>query len=183
MKTKRWGIRVVALIGLVVALLIAGTVQAAPHMRWGGPGGGGGGGGGGGSGSLNADEIAALDAAVEEEYLARNSYRAVIAQFGSIAPFSNIANSEQNHIDAVNNLRAKYGLLTPQDFPLPTGWPTSWQSVRDACALGVLVEIDDIDLYDRLFQTNIVHGDILQVFTNLQSASINHHLPAFQGCD
>ena len=181
MKTKRLGIRVLALIGILAALLTAFSVQAAPSPGRGGPGGGGGG-GGTSTAPLSDLEKAALNAAIHEEYFARNSYLAVIAEFGDIRPFSNIAGSEQNHVNAVGNLLAKYGLPVPVDTDLPAGAPSWWPTVRDACAHGVWIEKDDIKLYDNLLP-DITHGDIIQVFNNLRSASKNNHLPAFQACD
>ena len=44
---------------------------------------------------------------------------------------------------------------------------------------GVAAEIADAALYDEL-KPMVTHTDILQVFNNLQSASLNIHLPAFQ---
>jgi hypothetical protein len=174
MKTaKRWTL-IIVLIGLLTALIIVSTAQAAPlHGR--GPG------GGGSTTPLSADEKTALVEAISEEYLAFNTYTAVIRQLGSILPFSNIVSSEQNHYSAVGNLFTKYGLPVP---PNTGAVSTTWVSRKAACATGVQVEVEDIALYDRWLQSGLVkHSDVSNVFTNLRSASVNNHLPAFQGCD
>jgi hypothetical protein len=171
-------------VGMLAVLLMATNVQAAPQMGYGGPGGGGGGGrGGGGGGPLSTDEIAAITAAIDEEYLARNSYLAVMNRLGPISPFSNIARSELAHVSAIANLFTKYGLPVPSDPKQVFGDSASVSTRQQACGIGIQVEVADIELYDALFAAgNITHGDIINVFTNLQSASINNHLPAFTAC-
>ena len=179
MKTTKRRRAVFAMIVLTAALVAASTAQAAPYAGR-GPGGGGGG-GGGSTTPLSSDEMMALSEAINEEYLAFNTYTAVIRQLGSIVPFSNIVNAEQNHYSAVGNLFTKYGLPVPPNTGVVS---TTWPTRKAACATGVLVELDDIALYDRWLQSGFVkHSDIINVFTNLRSASINNHLPAFQGCD
>ncbi len=69
----------------------------------------------------------------------------------------------------------------PANTGLPAGAPNWWPTRQAACQRGVDVEIDDIALYDNLLP-GMQHGDIIQVFTNLRSASINNHLPAFEAC-
>lgn len=44
-------------------------------------------------------------------------------------------------------------------------------------------EIADAALYGVLLQAVTNHVDLVQVFTNLQAASLNDHLPAFDGCN
>ena len=58
-------------------------------------------------------EATDLQDAILEEYGALNLYNAVIAQFGSIAPFSQIALSEQMHVNALVRQATKYGVNIP----------------------------------------------------------------------
>lgn len=44
---------------------------------------------------------AALDHALDDEYRARATYRAVLARFGLVRPFVNIVESEGRHIEAL----------------------------------------------------------------------------------
>ncbi len=97
---------------------------------------------------MNAAEIAALEQAIDEEYLALNTYQAVLTQLGSISPFSRIAPSEQQHVTALGALFTKYNLATPANpglSPAPV-----FANRRAACQVGVDVEIADAALYDVL---------------------------------
>ncbi|MCX6028113.1 MAG: DUF2202 domain-containing protein [Chloroflexi bacterium] len=130
--------------------------------------------------SLDAAEVAALNEAINEEYGALNTYGAAIAQFGSIIPFSQIARAEQQHINALARLFTKYGLAVPANPGLAS--TPSWSTVAAACQTGVAAEIADAALYDTL-KPAVDNADILQVFANLQAASLNSHLPAFEACN
>jgi hypothetical protein len=129
---------------------------------------------------LDAAEKAALTAAIKEEYGALNTYQAVLSQFGSVKPFSRIVRSEQQHVNALSQLFVKYGLPVPANpgllaAPIFTG-------LTAACQTGVDAEIADAALYDTL-KPSVDNIDILQVFSNLQAASLNNHLPAFDACN
>lgn len=128
--------------------------------------------------ALDAAEQAALVEALNEEYGALALYQSVIAQYGEVQPFTSIARSEQTHVDALLTLFARYGLEAPAApaFSLPT-----FATLDAACAAGVEAEIADAALYDQLSPL-FDAPDVLQVFDNLQSASLNQHLPAFQTC-
>ena len=129
---------------------------------------------------LDATEVTALTEAINEEYGALNTYQAAIAQFGSITPFSQIVRSEQQHVEALAQLFIRYGLAVPTN-PGLASIPT-WSTVADACQTGVDAEITDAALYDEL-KPLVDNADILQVFANLQAASLQSHLPAFEACN
>ncbi|PKO23965.1 MAG: DUF2202 domain-containing protein [Chloroflexi bacterium HGW-Chloroflexi-1] len=105
-----------------------------------------------------------------------------LAQFGNIYPFSQIARSEQQHVNALARLFAKYGLAVPAN-PGLASTPT-WSTVADACQTGVAAEIADAALYDEL-KPSVDNADTqsVRVFANLQAASLNSHLPAFEACN
>jgi hypothetical protein len=128
---------------------------------------------------LSASEQDALSQAILEEYGALNLYQSVIAQFGNVYPFSFIVNAEQQHINALVRQATKYGVAIPANPGLTTV-PT-FATLSDACRAGAAAEIADAALYDEL-KSVVTHTDILQVFNNLQSASLNSLLPAFQTC-
>jgi hypothetical protein len=129
----------------------------------------------------SAEEDALLDA-INEEYLARDTYQFVLAKLGSITPFSSIALSEQQHVDALAALFKKYGLAMPSDPGLAAN--PNFIDRRGACQIGVDAELHDIALYDDLLASGgIEHADLIQVFTNLRAASLNNHLPAFDRCN
>ncbi len=128
---------------------------------------------------LSDAEKDALVQAIEEEYGALTLYNSIMAQFGSIYPFDMIARSEQQHVNALLRQAEKYGVAVPEQ---PAAAPAStYASLADACAAGAAAEIADAALYDALKPVT-THTDILQVYDNLQSASLESHLPAFEAC-
>lgn len=129
--------------------------------------------------SLSDLEKEALTKAILEEYGAYNLYQSVIDRFGLVAPFTMIAKSEQQHINALTRLADRYGVTVPAN-PGLVETPV-FSSLSDACQAGVAAEIADAELYDEL-RPDVTHADIQRVFDNLQSASLNSHLPAFQTC-
>ena len=120
---------------------------------------------------------AALCQAIDDEYKARATYRAVIAVFGPVLPFSNIVQSEERHIAALSRHFHRFGWKIPND--LWHGTITAPDTVAEACRIGIQAEIDNAELYDRLL-TMTSDRDILSTFDNLRSASVNRHLPAFK---
>lgn len=129
---------------------------------------------------LTEAEADALSRAILEEYGALNLYNAVIAQFGEQIPFTRIALSEQQHVNALVRQAEKYGVEVPANPGLSA--PLSFTSLQQACAAGVDAEIADAALYDDL-KLVTTHTDLLNVYNRLQKASLEMHLPAFQLCD
>lgn len=128
---------------------------------------------------LTETEIRALREALNDEYLAWATYDQVIADFGEVRPFSNIRAAEARHIEALCALFARYGLPVPEN-PWP-GKVARYASLQAACEAGVAAEIENSALYGRLLAST-QHPDILRVFRNLQEASQERHLGAFQRC-
>jgi hypothetical protein len=130
-------------------------------------------------GPLKDSEVRALEEALDDEYRAWATYDQVIADFGEVRPFSNIREAEARHIEALGVLYARYNLAVPQN-PWP-GKVTRYASLQEACAAGVAAEIENGALYERLLAST-QRPDILTVYRNLQAASQERHLPAFQRC-
>ncbi len=121
----------------------------------------------------------------EEEKLARDVYLFLYKLWGSQI-FSNIANSEQTHTDAVLRLIQKYDLADPAEGRLQGEFsdPTlqglydtlvalGTSSLIDALLVGATIE--DLDIYDlhRLMAV-VDNQDITVVFENLLKGSRNH---------
>lgn len=122
----------------------------------------------------------ALFEALEDEYKARATYQLVISKFGKIRPFINIIESEQRHIQALLSLFQKYELPIPVDH-----WAervTAPASILEACQMGVRGEIENGEMYQRLLALTEEYPDVQRVFLNLQRASQENHLPAFERC-
>jgi hypothetical protein len=120
----------------------------------------------------------ALKEALDDEYKARATYRAVLAKYGDVRPFVNIVESEERHISALSRLFERYGIEMPEDpWPARVSAP---ESMEAACAAGVEGEIENRALYERLMVAAAGHPDVEETFRNLQSASQDNHLPAFE---
>lgn len=128
---------------------------------------------------LSDIEIRLLHEALDDEYRSWATYDQVIADFGEVRPFINIRGAESRHIEALCGLFARYGV------PLPAnpwvGKVERYASLQAACEAGVTGEIANGEMYERLMgQTQ--RADIVTVLRNLQEASQQRHLPAFQRC-
>lgn len=130
---------------------------------------------------LTADEIQVLNEALQDEYHAAAVYDAVIADFGEVAPFVPIRQAEAQHAAVLERLFERYGLAAPANE-----WAeaeiASFESVEAACAAGVAAETANADLYNRALAATD-KPDLTNVFTHLQAASLESHLPAFTACD
>lgn len=127
------------------------------------------------------DKVASiLNEAIQDEYKARALYRKVIEKFGDVRPFSNIVEAEERHIQALLPLFEKYHVPIPAD-----DWPTRIEppaSLSAACQQGVEAEIENMEMYERLLDQARQFPDVQAVLRELQRASRDNHLPAFQRC-
>jgi hypothetical protein len=131
------------------------------------------------AGELPESVIAAITAAINDEYHAYEVYDQVIEQFGQVSPFVQIQAAEANHIAALERVFDRYGLEVPAPQPVEA---LSVGSIEEACALAAQAEIDNAALYDEWLATVSDYPDIVQVFTSLKNASLENHLPAFEAC-
>jgi len=132
---------------------------------------------------LSPEESAALLYMREEEKLARDVYNTLYEIWGQ-PTFTNIATSEQTHMDEVKLLLDRYNLadpaLEPGSFTDPSLQALYDQlvaqgsaSLAEALKVGAAIEeIDILDLQERLAQTD--NADLQQVFNSLMMGSYNH---------
>ena len=134
---------------------------------------------------LSAIEAKGLTYLREEEKLARDVYTQLSSLWGSRI-FGNIAQSEQQHFDALKVLLDRYGLSDPAannaagvfaDPGLHTlyGDLVVQGGVSLAAGLRVGATIEDLDIHDlgeALAATD--NNDLKLVYQNLQNASRNH---------
>jgi len=123
----------------------------------------------------------ALTTAINDEYHAEAIYAGVLADFGDVRPFSNIINAEQKHSARLAALFESYELVVPENTFLDSPEIPHFDSVTAACAAAETAEIKNVALYDELLE-NISDPVIVAVFQQLQRASQENHLPAFQRC-
>lgn len=133
----------------------------------------------GSSGALNDNDLSLADMltyAIQDEYAAHAEYAAILEDFGSVRPFSNIIRSEETHISTLLPLFSEYGIAAPADdgadhAVVPDDLTSAYQT-------GVNAEITNIAMYD-LFLEQELPDDVRTVFESLMHASENH-LRAFQ---
>ena len=111
------------------------------------------------------------------EYAALASYQAVLDEYGDVEPYATIMAAEARHADALIRQLDRLGVDVPEnpylgDIPAPADLETA----AEAWAEG---EILNVELYDQLIAD--AHSEqVIKVFNNLRSASLDSHLPAFE---
>jgi hypothetical protein len=118
-----------------------------------------------------------LTEALQDEYKSRATYRKVIEKFGPVRPFVNIVEAEGRHVDALIALFDKYKIPVPEDRWFES--ITVPDSLEKACLNAVADEKANMAMYDQLIVAS-PEPDIRRVLENLQSASRDRHLPAFE---
>lgn len=136
------------------------------------------------SAALSQQEQSDLRFLREEEKLARDVYTALTGQVAMV--FTNIASSEQRHMDQVLALLVTYNVPDPAagmapgrfaDPALQTLYTTLVQQggASSNAALAVGAEIEELDIADiRRLRTHTTRPDILAVYDSLELGSRNH---------
>ncbi len=135
--------------------------------------------------SLSAEEINSLNFMREEEKLARDVYNG-LARKWKVNIFTNIAASEQTHMDAVLQLLNKYGLPDPvisggEGVFANVTLRTLYLQLMERGSASLLAAyqtgayIEDLDINDLLTASEYIDNeDILYVYDNLTKGSRNH---------
>jgi hypothetical protein len=140
------------------------------------------------------DEVTEIAFLLEEEKLARDVYRK-LAERWRLPIFRNIAEAEQRHMDLVQKTFEIYGLDLPVTFDtggvfddpilagvyeqlvFEGGFENDAATLIDA--LGVGVEIEDMDLLDLYDFLEITQNDLLELVIHNLSKGSRNHLRAF----
>jgi hypothetical protein len=113
----------------------------------------------------------------EGEYAAAASYLAVLDEYGSVEPYQSIYQSELRHIDALIRQLEKAGVVVPENPYLgKVTIPDNLVSIAEAEAR---VEVLNVEMYDLLI-SKTENTNLIKVLTNLRTASLESHLPAFE---
>lgn len=140
-------------------------------------------------GVLGTEDIARLMYIWEEEKLARDVY-ATLGEVYGLPVFTNIARSEQSHMEQMNALIERYGLQTPSELPQGMFHDAELsnlynelielgnQSLAQALEVGINIEVMDIDDLQEAIDS-IPAEDVQFVLGQLLMGSQNH-LAAFQ---
>jgi len=117
-----------------------------------------------------------LEYAIQDEYLARQEYELIMDEYGEQKPFSNIIKAEENHIEMLKGIYAKYDYDIPEDNAID--YAVLPNSLEEAFDIGVQAEIDNIAMYELFLEAELP-DDIRAVFIELRDGSKNH-LAAFE---
>jgi len=117
-----------------------------------------------------------LKYALEDEHMALAEYEAIMEEWNVSRPYSNIARSEETHINYLEELYNSYGI----DIPAvdTSGKELLPASLIEAAEIGVKAEIANIAMYEKFLDQNLPE-DVEEIFTLLKKASENH-LAAFE---
>lgn len=116
-----------------------------------------------------------LEYAIQDEYLAKAEYEAIIDEFDVDRPFTNIINAEQQHIEAVEALYEDYDMVLPEVDP--DDYIAIPETLEEAFEIGVVAEIENIAMYESFLETDLP-DDVRAVFEALKKGS-ESHLQAF----
>jgi hypothetical protein len=128
-----------------------------------------------------ADIAAILGVALQEEYKAQYLYESVLDDYPGAMPFAAIVQSEMQHVEALKQLFTRRQMTPPPSIWVPASFGP-YTSLPLACAGGVEAETEDAAFYTPYLSRDDLPQDVENVFTNLQAASLNNHLPAFERC-
>lgn len=140
--------------------------------------------------AADRETVETLTFMVQEEKMARDLYLEFADEYGA-RQFTNIARSEQKHMDAVRVLLDRYGIADPTagdaigEFDnaqiqalYDKLYAKGMESLAKAAKVGITVEkVDIADINDML--GDMPAADITAVLTNLKAGSYNH-LGAFR---
>jgi len=112
------------------------------------------------------------------EFAAHALYSAILTKHGDIQPYAAIREAETRHIQALKRQLEKYGIPIPEDKF--AGKAVSPATLLEAAKQGVESEEKNVSMYDRYLAAVKDYPDLTRVFTNLQRASRDAHLPAFK---
>lgn len=119
--------------------------------------------------------------AIQDEYLARAEYLAIINKMGSITPFSNIVRAEESHIAWLKDAYKAARLAMPEDGA--SSFVLIPETLKAAFQAGVTAEVDNIAMYDSFLASGLMakaeNRELKALFTRLRDAS-KKHLAAFQ---
>ena len=118
-----------------------------------------------------------LQFAIQDEYLAKAQYSLVMDTFGELRPFSNIVQSEAQHIALLRPLFTDRGWNVPEDESRPH--LVTPQNFTEALNLAEQAEVDNIAMYEHFLNQKNIPDDLKSVFERLLAAS-RRHLNAFR---
>ena len=113
---------------------------------------------------------------MQDELFARGEYEYIIQELGAQKPFTNISQSERNHINMLRPYLRKYEIVIDEDqWKEEIVYPTSIKEALDTC---INAEIYNIEMYEKFLKQELPE-DLRITFDKLKRGSENH-LESFQ---
>ena len=156
------------LLGVLLGVFLMGNIVLAADAGY------------GARGAINSTQPTVeemLQFAIQDEYLAQAQYSLVMDTFGKLRPFSNIVQSEAQHIALLRPLFTDRGWNVPEDESRPH--LVTPQNFTEALKLAEQAEVDNIAMYEHFLNQKNIPDDLKSVFERLLAAS-RRHLNAFR---
>jgi hypothetical protein len=118
-----------------------------------------------------------LTYAIQDEYLAQAKYTAIAEANNNANPFANIAEAEATHINELLPLFEKNGITVPANDA--SDRVTLPDSLAASYAMGIEGETQNISMYKRFLEEEVLPPDVKAVFERLMAAS-EEHVQAFE---
>jgi hypothetical protein len=114
--------------------------------------------------------------AIQDEYLARAEYAAIIKKYGSFNPFANIIRAEESHISWLLDAYKSAALAVPEDAA--AAYTVLPETQKAAFQAGVAAEVDNIAMYDSFLASALMakseNSGLKALFVRLRDSSKNH---------
>lgn len=135
--------------------------------------------------TLNPKQIAAVMAALDDEYYAVAFYDAVIKSFGPKQPFASIAKAEHGHVGLLTSLLMYADVKVPHNAYATGEKPIAAvpETLAEACRIAMTDEVEIAELFlSRLMPIAIGNEAMMATFSELSDTSEQVHMPAFRRC-
>ena len=129
---------------------------------------------------MQAETLAALGEAMDREYKALATYRAIVERFGAVAPFPHLIQEADRQVDALLRVYTRNRIDPPRDrwarrLPSP-------ETLGDACRNAIDSELESANTYDRLVD-EVEDPAIRLVLSQLDEACRYRRRPLLQALE
>ncbi|MCY6371430.1 hypothetical protein [Clostridium ganghwense] len=120
--------------------------------------------------NLNVEKM--LTYAIENEYLEKAKYEAMIRKFGEIRPFIDLAKAKNINISILKTTFQKYKLSIPKDrsrefLKVP-------ETIEESFEISIADEIENMAMYNRFIRRKGVPQELILILVRLRDASRAH---------
>ena len=129
---------------------------------------------------LTTSSSTALTSCLQQEYLMRDAYQNVLAQYPTLTAFGTVTTDEVAMIATLKNLYAKYKITIPADAKVSASRTiaTTATSITNADAVAISLEQSTATLMTQLSRTTD-NRDVANVVTLVKTTSLGSHTATF----